>query len=107
MSFSFGRCLDLGGSRVTKIMFTDLAFRGITGPNALEGIITSKVLPNFSFSNIDSPTSPHSGRRLFLAAEVAGLGGTVRTIRPIVQYTHWTPVQKRKNAIGFNFQGSF
>ena len=29
-------------------------FSGISGPNSLDGIITSKILPSFSFSTIDS-----------------------------------------------------
>jgi outer membrane protein insertion porin family len=107
ITYSFDRSSIVAVSEASKILFTDLAFRGITGPNSLEGIITSKVLPNFSFSTIDSPTAPHKGKRVFLAAEVAGLGGTVRSVRPIVQFTRWTPIQKGRNAVGFNFQGSF
>ena len=41
---------------------------------------------------------------MFLGGEIAGLGGTVRSIRPIVQYKHFIPMQKRRNTIGFNFQ---
>jgi outer membrane protein insertion porin family len=50
---------------------------------------------------------PHSGSELFLGAELSGLGGTVRSIRPIVDYKHYIPVQNRRNAIGFHFLGSF
>src|SRR6202041_736362 len=39
--------------------------------------------------------------------ELAGLGGTVRSIRPIVQYKKFIPVQNRRNTIGFNVQGSY
>ncbi|PYX41691.1 MAG: hypothetical protein DMG81_03140 [Acidobacteria bacterium] len=35
------------------------------------------------------------------------MGGTVKSVRPIVQYKQFFPVQKRRNAIGVNFQGSF
>ena len=31
----------------------------------------------------------------------------MRTIRPVAQYTHWIPVQKRRNTVGFRVQGSF
>ncbi len=47
------------------------------------------------------------GTRLTLDAEIAGLGGTVRSIRPIFQYTHFIPMQKGRNSLAFNFQGSF
>ena len=107
ITYSFDRSSIVAVSDASKILFTDLAFRGISGPNSLEGIITSKVLPSFSFSTIDSAISPKGGTSLFLGGEIAGLGGTVRSVRPIVQYKHFIPMQKRRNTIGFNVQGSF
>jgi outer membrane protein insertion porin family len=107
LTYSFDRSSIVAVSDASKILFTDLAFRGINGPNSLEGIVTSKVLPSFSFSTVDSAISPKGGTSVFLGGEIAGLGGTVRSIRPIVQYKHFIPMQKRRNTIGFNLQGSF
>ena len=107
ITYSFDRSSIVAVSDASKILFTDLAFRGISGPNSLDGIITSKILPSFSFNTIDSPISPKRGTSLFLGGEIAGLGGTVRSIRPIVQYKHFNPMQKGRNTIGFNVQGSF
>jgi outer membrane protein insertion porin family len=107
ITYSFDRSSLLALSSASKNLFEFLAFRGISGPNALEGIITSKIFPNFSFNTVDSPISPHKGKQFTLGAEFAGLGGTVRSIRPIVQFTHWTPVQNRRNTVGFRVQGSF
>ncbi|MGA8618289.1 MAG: outer membrane protein assembly factor BamA [Candidatus Sulfotelmatobacter sp.] len=107
ITYSFDRSSLLALSNASKNLFEFLAFRGISGPNALQGIITSKIFPNFSFNTIDSPISPHHGQQFTLGAELAGLGGTVRSIRPIVQYKRFIPVQNRRNALGFNFQGSF
>ena len=107
ITYSFDGLSLLALSSASKNLFEFLAFRGISGPNALEGIITSKIFPNFSFNTVDSPISPHSGKAFSLGAELAGIGGTVRSVRPIVQFTHWTPVQKRRNTVGFRVQGSF
>jgi outer membrane protein insertion porin family len=107
VTYSFDRSSLLALSTASKNLFEFLAFRGISGPNALEGIITSKIFPNFSFNTINSPISPHSGHQFTLGAELAGLGGTVRSVRPIVQYKKFIPVQKGRNALGFNVQGSF
>jgi outer membrane protein insertion porin family len=107
ITYSFDRSSLLALSSASKNLFEFLAFRGISGPNALNGIITSKIFPNFSTNTIDSPISPHHGQQFTVGAELAGLGGTVRSIRPIVQYKKFIPVQNRRNAIGFNFQGSF
>jgi outer membrane protein insertion porin family len=107
VTYSFDRSTLAAVSSASRNLFEYLAFRGISGPNALEGIITSKIFPNFSFNTINSPISPHSGHQFTLGAEIAGLGGTVRSVRPIVQYKKFIPVQNRRNALGFNVQGSF
>ncbi|MGA8214036.1 MAG: outer membrane protein assembly factor BamA [Candidatus Sulfotelmatobacter sp.] len=107
ITYSFDRSSLLALSSASKNLFEFLAFRGISGPNALEGIITSKIFPNFSFNTINSPISPHSGHQFTVGAEIAGLGGTIRSVRPIVQYKKFIPVQNRRNALGFNVQGSF
>jgi outer membrane protein insertion porin family len=91
----------------SKNLFSFLAFSGISGPNALNGIVTSKVLFNYTQNTLDASLYPHSGSELFLGAEFSGLGGTVRSIRPIFDYKHYIPVQNRRNAIGFHFLGSF
>jgi outer membrane protein insertion porin family len=107
ITYSLDRSTLLALSTASKSLFEYIAFRGISGPNALSGIITSKIFPNFSINSLDSGLFPHSGQQMTMGAEIAGLGGTVRSIRPIIQYTHWTPVQKRRNTIGFRVQGSF
>ncbi len=94
-------------STASKSLFDYIAFQGITGPQAVNGIVTSKIFPNFSFNTLDSGISPHSGHQLTLGAEIAGLGGTVRSIRPIVQYKKFIPVQNRRNTIGYTINGSF
>jgi outer membrane protein insertion porin family len=107
ITYSFDRSSLVALSTASKSLFTYLAFRGISGPQALEGIITSKIFPNFSFNTLDSPISPHHGHQFTAGAELAGLGGTIRSIRPVVQYKRFIPVNNRRNALGFNFQSSF
>ena len=94
-------------SNASKLLFENLAFSGLQGPNSLAGIVTSKIIPSYSVNTLDAAYSPHSGSSLFIGGELSGLGGTVRTVRPIVQYKHFIPVQKRRNAVGFNVQASF
>ena len=101
ITYSLDRSTLLPLSTASKSLFDFIAFRGISGPNAVNGIITSKIFPNFSFNTLDSGISPHRGHQLTVGAELAGLGGTVRSIRPIVQYKRFHPVQKGKNTIGF------
>ena len=107
ITYSFDNSSLIALSDASKALFTNLAFRGISGPNALSGIITSKILPSFSINTLDAAYQPHSGKQLFVGGEFAGLGGTVKSVRPILQYKQFFPVQKHRNAIGINFQGSF
>ncbi len=107
ISYSFDRSSLVAVSDASKILFQNINFRGISGPNALNGIITSKIVPSFTMNTLDAAYQPHHGKSIFLGGEFSGLGGTVYTMRPIVQYKQFFPVNKRRNAIGYNLQGSF
>jgi outer membrane protein insertion porin family len=107
ITYSLDRSTLLPLSTASKTLFDYIAFRGISGPQAVNGIITSKIFPNFSFNTLDSGISPHSGHSFTAGIDFAGIGGTVRSVRPIIQYTRFFPVQKRRNAIGFRVNGSF
>ncbi|HEV2021428.1 MAG TPA: outer membrane protein assembly factor BamA [Terriglobales bacterium] len=94
-------------SDASRSLFEQLAFRGIAGPAALNGVITSKLVPTYSVSTIDNPQRAHRGRSLFVGGEIAGLGGNVRYIRPIVEFKYFRPMNKDRNTLGVRFQGSF
>jgi len=107
ITYSLDRSTLLPLSTASRTLFDYLAFRGISGPQAVNGIITSKIYPSFSFNTLDSGISPKRGHSLSVGAELAGIGGTVRSIRPIVQYKQFIPMQNRRNTIGFAVNGSF
>ena len=107
ISYSYDDSSIVALTTASQTLFNFLSFSGISGPNALNGIITSKITPSFSINSLDRALYPHKGSSFYVANEFAGVGGTVKTIRPIVKYTHWKPMQKGRNTVGFNFQGSF
>jgi outer membrane protein insertion porin family len=94
-------------SAASASYFQTLAFRGISGPNALNGILTSKIVPNFSYNRIDNPQRPHTGQSLYFATEFAGLGGNVKYIKPVAEYKKFIPVNKGRNTFGFRVLGSW
>jgi len=94
-------------STASQVYFETLAFRSISGPNALNGIITSKVVPNFSYNHIDVPSRPHSGQSFYMAMEFAGLGGNVKYVKPVAEYKRFIPVNKGRNTFGFRMLGSW
>jgi outer membrane protein insertion porin family len=107
IAYSFDRSSLVAVSNASKLLFDNLNFRGISGPNALNGIITSKITPSFTMNTLDAAYAPHHGKSLFIGGEFSGIGGTVHTIRPIIQYKQFIPMQKRRNALGYNVQASF
>jgi outer membrane protein insertion porin family len=107
ITYSLDRSTLLPLSTASKNLFEFIAFRGISGPNAVNGIITSKIFPNFSFNTLDRGYSPHSGHQMTVGVEFAGIGGTVRSVRPIVQYKKFIPVQNKRNTIGYSVNGTF
>jgi outer membrane protein insertion porin family len=107
ISYSFDRSSLVAVSNASKLLFENINFSGISGPNALNGIITSKITPSFTINTLDAAYAPHHGKSLFIGGEFAGIGGTVHTIRPIIQFKQFFPMQKRRNALGYNLQASF
>jgi outer membrane protein insertion porin family len=107
ITYSLDRSNLLPLSTASKTLFDYLAFSGISGPQAVNGIITSKIFPNFSVNTLDSGIYPHSGHQMTAGLDLAGIGGTIRSVRPIIQYKRFIPVQNRRNAIGYNVQASF
>jgi outer membrane protein insertion porin family len=107
ITYSYDRSSLTALSNASKQLFTNLAFSGFSGPNSLQGIVTSKIFPSYTYNTLDSSYQPRHGRSVFLGAEIAGLGGTVRSIRPVAQYERAFPMQKGRNAVLFKFQGSF
>ncbi len=106
ITYSFDNTSISTFSDASRNLFQTLNFRNISGPNALQGILTSSVTPTFGFNTIDSPIRPHKGKSLFFSTEVAGLGGNVRFYRPLAYYTQWIPTD-HQNTFGMRFQGSF
>ncbi|HXZ80914.1 MAG TPA: outer membrane protein assembly factor BamA [Terriglobales bacterium] len=102
-------------SDFSRLYFQELNFRNVSGPDALKGIITSKVVPSFTMNTINNPQHPMYGRSIFLGGEISGLGGNVSAIRPIVEYKQFIPMrglkhvarQDARQALGFRLQGSF
>jgi outer membrane protein insertion porin family len=94
-------------TQASQQLFESLAFRGVSGPNALNGMITSKLVPSFSENTIDNPQHPTRGHSIYFAMDFSGIGGNVRLIRPIVEYKRWYPVNKGRNSFGYRIQGSF
>jgi outer membrane protein insertion porin family len=87
--------------------FEYLNFQNVGGPNSLDGIRTSKVIPNYFYNTVNHPINPTSGKSFYLSTEVAGsfLGGNVNMLRPIMEFKYFKP--HKRNVVGFRVLGSF
>ncbi len=97
-------------STASRQYFEFINFQGISGPNSLSGIKTSKVTPSYSYNTVNHPINPTGGKRLYLTTEFAGsiLGGNVNTWRPAIDAAYFRPSKlNKKHIIGMHLQGSF
>ena len=107
LTYGYDRSSIATFSAASKRFFEFLNFRGVSGPTALEGIKTSKVIPTYLYNTVDHPITPTRGTRLFASLELAGLGGNVRFYRPTIQFTKFHQMKSTKHVVGFRVLSSF
>ncbi len=101
-------------SQASSNLFQTLAFRsGIQGTNALEGIVTSSAMFSYNSSNVSSNYLPHTGQSLSATVQLAGIWGSVRYVRPVVEYKRFTPMKglwfnpAGRNTLGMRVQAIY
>jgi outer membrane protein insertion porin family len=93
-------------SALSQQLFQQIAFRGFSGPDALRGIRTSKILPSLTYNTVNHPMRPSRGTSYFVGGDISGLGGNVRTIRPVAEFKQFRPT-RRGHVLGYRVQGAF
>jgi outer membrane protein insertion porin family len=96
-------------NQASTLLFESLQFRSITGPSALNGIVSSTISPTLTYSTVDSPVNSTRGKSLFYSLSFSGgpLGGNVNTITNAFDFKYFRPVNKRRNVLGFHFSTAF
>ena len=80
-------------STASQTFFQTISFRsGIQGANALNGIVTSSASFSYIYNTINNPLRPRNGKEYTAVFQVAGLGGNVRYISPLVAYKRFMPM---------------
>jgi len=79
--------------------FEYINFSGVSGPNALQGIHTSHIIPSYTYNTVNQALNPTGGHSIFFSFDFAGsvLGGNVNTISPTVdvKYFKTSPLNRR------------
>jgi len=93
----------------SQLLFTQLQYRAIAGPSALDGIIASTVTASINHNTLNNPMNATSGKSYFYSIAFTGgpIGGNVNTITNTGQYTWFHPINHRRNAVGFRLLGAF
>ena len=86
-------------SRSAQNLFTFINFEGVSGPNSLEGILTSEFTPGIFYNTVNHPISPSRGKSLFANISIAGLGGNTRFIQPVIEAKYFKQVSRRGNVL--------
>ncbi|MBV8817050.1 MAG: outer membrane protein assembly factor BamA, partial [Acidobacteriaceae bacterium] len=87
--------------------FNYIDFQGVSGPNSLNGIKTSKFTPSYTFNTVNHPITPTGGKSLFFSMGVAGLGGNVNTLEPTFDTKYFRPGFKKGHVIGMHLLARF
>ena len=91
----------------SKLLFTQVQFRSIAGPSALNGIISSTITPTITYNTVNNPMNPTGGKSYFYSLGFSGLGGNVKSITNVVDWKYYHAVNKRRNVLGFHASGAF
>jgi outer membrane protein insertion porin family len=93
----------------SKLLFTQLQFRSIAGPSALNGIVSSTITPTISYNTVNNPINPTGGKSYYYSLAFSGgpLGGNVRSITNVFDWKYFHPVNKRRNVLSFHATGAF
>ena len=93
----------------SKLLFTQLQFRSIAGPSALNGIVSSTITPTISYNTVDNPINATRGKSYYYSLAFSGgpLGGNVKSITNVFDWKYYHPINKRRNVLSFHATGAF
>jgi outer membrane protein insertion porin family len=91
LTYSLTKATITAFSTASQTFFQTIAFRsGIQGSNALAGIITSSASFSYIYNTVNNPIRPRTGKEYTAVFQVAGLGGNVRYISPLIAVKKFT-----------------
>jgi outer membrane protein insertion porin family len=92
-------------NQASELLFTQLQYRSIAGPSALNGILASTITGTISQNKLNSQINATSGRSYFFSVAFTGgpLGGNVNTITNTGEFKYFHPINHKRNAIGVRF----
>jgi outer membrane protein insertion porin family len=90
----------------STLLFESLQFRSLTGPSALNGIVSSTITPSISYNTVNHPINPTGGKSFFYSVGFSGLGGNVNSITNVFDVKYFHPINKHRNVVGLHFSAA-
>jgi outer membrane protein insertion porin family len=109
ITYGFDRSNVITQTTAAQNYFQYINFSGVAGPNSLQGIRTSHIVPSYTYNTVNHPISPTGGHSIFVSFDFAGsvLGGNVNTIRPAIDLKYFKPAPwHRSHILAFHAMGS-
>ena len=87
--------------------FDYINFLHINGPNSLQGIYSSTIIPSYTYNSVNHPITPTAGKSLSVSLQFAGslLGGNVNQIEPVIDAKYFRHGLKKGHVIGMHMLG--
>jgi outer membrane protein insertion porin family len=84
-------------------------FLHINGPNQLDGIKSSTIIPSYTYNSVNHPITPTAGRSISASLQFSGsyLGGNVNQIEPVLDMKYFRKGFKPGHVIGMHVLGRF
>jgi outer membrane protein insertion porin family len=109
VTYGFDKSNVITRTDAAQAYFQYINFSGVAGPNSLQGIRTSHIVPSYTYNTVNHPITPTAGRSVFASVDFAGsiLGGNVNTIRPALDIKYFKQAPwHRKHILAFHLLGS-
>jgi len=108
LTYTFSTTNITSFSSSATLLFELTKFTSLAGPNALDGIQQSQIMPTITYSSVDSPMFPTHGKSFYYGVGVEGgpLGGNVNTLSQNFQFKYYHPSYHHRNVFAFNFQSN-
>jgi outer membrane protein insertion porin family len=93
-------------SQAAKLLFEFTQFRSFAGPNALNGIRESYVMPSINYNRVNNPQFPTGGSSFSFTERIEGgpLQGNVNALEEILNASHYKSNYHRRNTIALHAQ---
>lgn len=110
ISYGYDRSSINPQSDGARNQFETINFLSFDGQvNQLNGIITSRIVPSYTYNTVNHPITPSAGKSLFISTTYAGgfMGGDVNMFLPTVEAKYFRKGLREGHVIGMRVMASW